>query len=679
MIDPDEADILIYERGLQNAQKLTTNITKSITSIQESTYTCQKLFEPILLTNQRLATLSRNIEEVADSIASIKDVATDASKHDMNLSQPIEKIGLQKYFKSIYKLEDVLENLAESANKSNYLPRERILSNPNEFQGMSTNLQASVMNAEKKLQQYFLRTLNTLEPFDPQINMNKRSAFPYFEDAALERLNEIMTFFHGQNKYPELVEVLIQQRSEYIMKCMAFCEQFTKSLTQSEQSPYEKGESGVISYCEALTGFISNEQNLLEDLNIQNYDADSLSNVRTTLIKILSPVITSFIRVVHHNMSLVKRKPMLLGNFTFELNGCITKVIKSLNKISFLQQELEPLLKESEKFSLEILTSFITYISQKASALSSLPTDFGITEVSVDIMSKLRKLSDYSKEISELFKKLNPPLQSWLGKPEPNWYKKYSSLSKQELTDPQNPNVLLGCYYGDCLDDLCVSLDLRATSILSSSNHKTHPYFQLYQPEHNLLNGPSGSSSASSSADGSGSNHGISNNEVKSLVGFFLFSNIFLIDQIVSRSPELTELLNSVKQRSPRLKKLKKYYTEQYLIKWKKCVQTIMSLVSNNMMNSQTAAPQQAKKQKEQAKELLKNFNAVFEILCSNFKNLRITDPALRKELVHEITGLVSPVYKLVWNKYQDTFKNREKYLKYTPDQMNSMLSGLNK
>ncbi|KAL6940236.1 hypothetical protein ACO0QE_004133 [Hanseniaspora vineae] len=673
MIDSDEADILVYERGLQNAQKLTASINKSITSIQKSTYTCQKLFEPILSTNQRLATLSKNIEEAADSIASIKDVATDASKHDMVLSQPIEKIGLQKYFKSIYKIEDVLENLAESANRSNYLPRERIMSNPNEFQGMSTNLQTSVMNAEKKLQQYFLRTLNTLEPFDPQISMNKRSAFPYFEDADLEKLNEILKFFHGQNKYLELVEMLIQQRGEYIMKCMAFCEQFTKSLTHSEQSPYEKGQSGVISYCEALTGFISNEQNLLEDLNLQTYDADSLSNVRTILIKILSPVITSFTKVVHHNMSLVKKKPVLLGNFTFELNGCITKVIKSLNRISFLQQELEPLLKESEEFSMEILTSFITYIAQQSSGLNSLPSDFRITGISVDVMSKLRKLSDYSKEISELFKKLNPPLQSWLGKPEPTWHKYFTSLIKKELTNPQNPDVLLGCYYGDCLDALCISLDLRATAILSSSNHKAHSYFQSYQPEHNLLKDSSGSSNASSSAVGSGSNHGVSKSEVESLVGFFVFSNISLIEEIVSRSSDLTDLLNSVKQRTPRLERLKKKYLQQFLNKWGKCVQIIIPLNTNN------PNAQYSKKEKEDAKEKLRNFNTVLEILCSNFKNLKINDPAVKKELVHEITHYISPPYRVVWNKYQGTFKNREKYLKYTPDQMDTMLNALSK
>jgi len=257
------------------------------------------------------------------------------------------------------------------------------------------------------------------------------------------------------------------------------------------------------------------------------------------------------------------------------------------------------------------------------------------------------------------------PLQAWINPADSKWCKTYSSLNKQELGENIDSDALLACYYGDCLDALCVSLESRATVLLTSSDTKGHPYFQAYQSDHNLLEGSHDST--------------IGADEIKSLVGFFLISNISLIEQILSRSPEVDSAMSAIQQRQTRLHKLKKRYLEMYLTKWKKCTQTIMLLCTNQAANAQTSTPQQIKKQKESAKETLKNFNIVFDVLNANFKNLKISDQNLKKGLVDEIKRMVDPVYKLVWSKYKDTFKNREKYLKYTPEQMTSVLNGLSK
>ncbi|KAH3900682.1 GTP-Rho binding exocyst subunit EXO70 SCDLUD_003681 [Saccharomycodes ludwigii] len=665
MIDIDEADILVLQRGLNKTQLLTNSLTNSLTTIQKSAATSHQLFAPILLTNQRLTILTKNIEQSLDSLSSIKDVATDASKHDLVLSQPIEKVGLSQFIKAIYKIEDLLENMDDVASANNSSNS----SSTAEFHGVAANLQSTIANSERRLHQYLISLCNSIQPFDPQLYINKRLPFPYYEDLDLQEMKQILEFFQAQNKYDSILDLIIQQRSQFILKCMAFLEEFTKELTKTDNAPYEKGTSGILNYTEALTGVIPLEENFVTDLQLE----------KGTLVKILTPVISSFSKICQSNMKKVSGNMVNLGLFTFELDDCITKVIKALKNISLLQDQLVLIRQKCQQLSINLLDEMIIYINKKATNLNSLPSDFGITETTVDIMSKLRRFSDYQKEELTVLKNNPITIQSWLPGEDTKWYKAFHSLNKQELSNnttlsTTSPEVLLSCFIGDCLDDLCVSLEMRAAKLLSQPQQQnTHHYF--HRPS---LDGNDG--------EHIGGGNGVpSADEIKSLVGFFLVTNITLMEQILARSADLNTMLNVIPQRQPRIMKLKRRYLEYFLIQWKKITQSIMSLCTTAgggamMSTSLEDTPGgKTKKDKEHAKDVLRVFNEKLDELLSGFKRLKISDPGLKKWLVGEIKGMLEPVYKLVWNRYKDGFKHRQKHLKYSPEDLSSLLNGLSR
>lgn len=78
-IDIDEADILVLSQGLQKTSKLTFQINKSLQKIAATSNQSSQLFTPILARNNVLTTLQRNIESTLNSVASVKDLANEAS------------------------------------------------------------------------------------------------------------------------------------------------------------------------------------------------------------------------------------------------------------------------------------------------------------------------------------------------------------------------------------------------------------------------------------------------------------------------------------------------------------------------------------------------------------------------------------------------------------------------
>lgn len=78
-MDVDEADILVLSQGLEKSSRLTFEINKSLRKIGKTSNQSSNLFTPILSRNNMLVTLQRNIESVLNSVASVKDLANEAS------------------------------------------------------------------------------------------------------------------------------------------------------------------------------------------------------------------------------------------------------------------------------------------------------------------------------------------------------------------------------------------------------------------------------------------------------------------------------------------------------------------------------------------------------------------------------------------------------------------------
>ncbi|AAS53471.1 AFR100Wp [Eremothecium gossypii ATCC 10895] len=609
-IDVDEADILILSDGLKQVNELTREITGSLSKITSTTSKSSKLFAPIIETNTRLNVLKRNIESSFDSVSSIKDLASDASKYEIILEQEITQVGLRKFIKTLHKVDDIMDDLREKSKSTA------------DFRGIVTHLEELTMIGEKNLQIYFANKLNQIQPFDPQVYMNKKQNFPYYYDEDLNDIAAILDYF-GDTEQNPVTEIFMKQQGQLVLNSLAFLEPFTKQITSESNVPYQRGSSGFNSYTEAFITFVSGVSVLIDDVFVKLPDRRP-----AVFCKIVAPILHNYTKILRYNIDLVKDDINNYGLFSFELSENINRV-HQLFKGKPLQNNEQLLECEAELKSISesLFKDLIQYIGQKTASLAQLPTDNGVTEATVDVMSRLRKFSEYKSGCLATIQSMTR--ESWL----PNESKNVWTISMT----PKNAQQLLSCFFSDAIDYLTISLERKAQKILNpnlepevGAPHKRIPQMQR--------------------------------------IGFFVLTNITLIEQIVQRS-EINTVLEDIG--AARLVKLNARYVNYFASDWRDLASNLLDQVfvdSSGKISS---------KDKDQVKEKFRKFNEGFEQLVSNYKTCRITDPAMKKLLKQEIFALVAPMYERFHNRYKDSFKNPRKHIKYTPNELMNILNSL--
>ncbi|AGO13247.1 AaceriAFR100Wp [[Ashbya] aceris (nom. inval.)] len=609
-IDVDEADILILSDGLKQVNELTREITGSLSKITSTTSKSSRLFAPIIETNTRLNVLKRNIESSFDSVSSIKDLASDASKYEIILEQEIAQVGLRKFIKTLHKVDDIMDDLREKSKSTA------------DFRGIVTHLEELTMIGEKNLQIYFANKLNLIQPFDPQVYMNKKQNFPYYYDDDLHDIAAILDYF-GDTEQNPVIEIFMKQQGQLVLNSLAFLEPFTKQIASESNVPYQRGSSGFNSYTEAFIAFVSGVSLLVDDVFVKLPDRKP-----TVFSKIVAPILHNYTKLLRFNIDLVKDDINNYGLFSFELSENVNRV-HQLFKGKPLQNYDQLLECEAELKSISesLFKDLIQYIGHKTASLTQLPTDNGVTEATVDVMSRLRKFSEYKTGCLATIQSMTR--ESWL----PNESKNVWTISMT----PKNAQQLLSCFFSDAIDYLTISLERKAQKILNpnlepevGAPHKRIPQMQR--------------------------------------IGFFVLTNITLIEQIVQRS-EINTVLEDIG--AARLVKLNARYVNYFASDWRDLASNLLDQVfvdSSGKISS---------KDKDQVKEKFRKFNEGFEQLVSNYKTCRITDPAMKKLLKQEIFALVAPMYERFHNRYKDSFKNPRKHIKYTPNELMNILNSL--
>lgn len=617
-IDIDEADILVLSQELQKTSKLTFEINKSLKKIAATSNQSSQLFTPILARNNVLTTLQRNIESTLNSVASVKDLANEASKYEIILQKGINQVGLKQYTQVVHKLDDMLEDI-----QSGQANREE----NSEFHGILTHLEQLIKRSEAQLRVYFISILNSIKPFDPQINITKKMPFPYYEDQQLGALSWILDYFHGNSEGSIIQDILVGERSKLILKCMAFLEPFAKESSTAKNAPYEKGSSGMNSYTEALLGFIANEKSLVDDLYSQY--TESKPHV---LSQILSPLISAYAKLFGANLKIVRSNLENFGFFSFELVESINDVKKSLRGKELQNYNLlQDCTQEVRQVTQSLFRDAIDRIIKKANSISTIPSNNGVTEATVDTMSRLRKFSEYKNGCLGAMD--NITRENWL----PSNYKEKEYTLQNEALNWEDHNVLLSCFISDCIDTLAVNLERKAQIALMPNQ------------EPDVANPNS------------------SKNKHKQRIGFFILMNLTLVEQIVEKS-ELNLMLAG--EGHSRLERLKKRYISYMVSDWRDLTANLMDSVFIDSSGKKS-------KDKEQIKEKFRKFNEGFEDLVSKTKQYKLSDPSLKVTLKSEIISLVMPMYERFYSRYKDSFKNPRKHIKYTPDELTTVLNQL--
>lgn len=619
-IDIDEADVLVYTQGLERASRVTMQITKSLKSIATTSGHSSDLFTPIVTRNTVLSTLQRNIESALNSVASVKDLANEASKHEMILRKGLRDVGSKQYIKAIHKLDDMLDDIKAGSGK-------RV--DNSEFTGIRTHVEELIRDSETNLRVYFVSIVGSIKPFDPQININKKIPFPYYRDNQLAEMALIIDYFHNSvSDSARIEDVFIQERSETILKCMAFLEPFAKKVPLTS-APYEKESSGMVSYSEALLGFIANEKSLVDDLYSQE-----MSLKPKVFSGIIVPLLSAYIRLIDTNLDYVRKNLESAGILSFELADSVHNV-RRLLKASPLDdyRGLLECANNVHSVTQSLFRDAIQRIDTKVNQMSAIPADNGVTEATVDTMSRLRKFSEYKTGCLGAMESMKRDM--WLPSP-----CKEKDFTYQESQGLKGPSALLSCFLSDCIDILVVSLERRALRLLVPN----------VEPDVSSTN---------------------SNKKIpKPRIGFFIIMNMTLIEQIVEKS-KLNELL--AKDGHTRLEKLRKKYINYLISDWRDLTSNLMDSVFVDSTGKISS------KDKDQIKEKFRKFNEGFEELISKYKQYRLSDSGLKASLRSEIVSLVMPMYDRFYRRYKDSFKNPRKHIKYLPEELASILNQLGK
>ncbi|GAV55999.1 hypothetical protein ZYGR_0AZ01710 [Zygosaccharomyces rouxii] len=615
-IDVDEADVLVYTQGLERANRLTTDINKSLKNIALTSSHSSRLFTPILSRNNMLSVLQRNIESTLNSVSSVKDLANDASRHEIILSKGFKEVGLKQYIQAVHKLDDMLDDIKGGKEKH---------ADNAEFAGMLSHLTGLIRSSEVSLRKYFVALLTSIKPFDPQININKKMPFPYYTDEQLNDMVVILDYFHNASEDSTAIDKMVaDERCDWILKCMAFLEPFAKQISAAGSQPYEKGTSGLNSYAEALLGFIANEKSFVDDLYVQESDMKPM-----VFCNIVIPLITAYTRLVNLNLDYVRSNLANTGILVFELADSIHNVKRILRGTPLENAKpMDDCARSVHKVTQFLFKEVIQHVESRVNSMTSIPADNGVTEATVETMSRLRKFSDYRNGCLEAME--NITRESWLPI---NFRGKETTLPvNSELPTPQ---VRLSCFFSDCIDVLIVSLERKSQKLLMPNR----------EPEVATPNSKK--------------------NDHKPRIGFFIIMNMTLIEQIVEKS-ELNQVLGP--EGRSRMDKLKKRYINYMVADWRQLATNLMDSVFVDSTGKISS------KDKDQIKEKFHKFNEGFEELVSKYKQYRLSDPGLKSTLKSEIVSLVMPMYDRFYRRYKDSFKNPRKHIKYTPSELTSIL-----
>ncbi|CEP23316.1 unnamed protein product [Cyberlindnera jadinii] len=599
-VDIDEADAVVLQQSLSKTKELISQVSFSLKKITESSDRSVKLLTPIVNRNRQLAVFKKNVDDSVLAVSNVQGIASEAAFYEQKLGAArIENV--KQYITTLHKSEEILDKLNENKDDG-------------EFKGIRDNLRSTVLDGELKMETLFRVLLQPVsQSFDPQIYMSERRPFPYLEDSKLKDLGYIVDYFYGNGN--PIDQLYIDNRIKTIRESLAFLVPFTEEITKNPKVPYEKGTNGIGNYTEALLGFMSNEWSLLEDIY---KDPDTILR---HFLKIFEGCWNNYIQIVNKLLGKIQKFVANEGLLAFEL---LDNSVNLQNTIrSQTGAEYPPLntcIASCRELARSLFKELLIFTDQRVSSLTTLPQDNGVSEATVEVMSKARKFADFKEGALSVM--VGFKAGSWIPQPKPQWLAKWTSINATTVVDDDNPSELLSAFFSDVIDALIVSLEIKATQLMRK----------------------------------------------KSAIGYFLITNITLVEQISMRSG-IQEILDSTSL--SRLERLKKRALEMFLAGWK---QAAANLLDVNVVGKLSSKDRDAIKQK------FTNFNAEFEELVKGYKQYNITDPSLKKYLTKEISFIV-PLYHRFHDKHAggDFTKHTEKYIKYTNAEFDRIIDSLGK
>lgn len=428
----------------------------------------------------------------------------------------------------------------------------------------------------------------------------------------------VLAFFSNKGNLRMAHEAMEKALARKLTVKMAPFEEACNFQKRAANMPYERGSNGVAQYVDEL-----------------NKAASALYQVSAELLVLDTPVARNAVAQYLDN-----RVAKILGlycNF-LELNGVTGQdlvILDVLDNLAILDDHLGKVVNcnlgvskvaFSEYTRLlniaqVLLSEWVRYVESRVLALEKC-TDQSIPEVVVEVLSRIRRIAEYDS-VSLLMEDMK--LGSWLDvKPPLQFISVYTSVIPGAEGDATNRKAfLISSYILDLIDELMVNIEIR-------------------------LKEQSG------------------DNGLRKLTqGFLLVKNIVMIETIVNRLEGLYKKLGVVGQE--RLQRLKNRFLKLFLDDWNYASYIIIRDMTQITTTNAQHGGQNSNKEREQVKELFKNFNELFEEALKNYEKFNIQEKDLRNYLSSEIKKLIINAYNKLYDKYGsgDFTKNKAKYVKY--------------
>ncbi|EER31325.1 conserved hypothetical protein [Candida tropicalis MYA-3404] len=600
-IDVDEADIDVLEKNLLKSKELFESIDKSLFKIANKSQKASTTIKPVL---SQVNKLTKSKEDVEKGLALLEDVSASAEKinnFENILNNPVDTIGIVRYMNTLNQSKTLFKTVKPKFKQ---------------FTGILYNFEQLNDRSERKIQEYFQSLIRQ----DGNKLVEKK-----------EDIKMIFKYFQEQENDEYVNRLYLRARSGKLLTVLKPYEQSTVAAARENNRPYEKGSNGITQYTDIMINEVGQEVNLLRSCNLPV----------TFIGTIIEEQIFKYNEIIMKYNQVFSSPSLIIDNIVLilEILDNLNKFKYNLHKNGISNEEFNKTMGLFVQQNSVIFEEFILSVSKRFNNLPKF-TENSTQEVIVEIMSKLRKLSEFKAGLLQLIK--NHQLGDWVKSAQ--FAKVFSSVIINTNVDTSTPDFLLSSFYSDVIDDIMVSIEL---GLKMDQTMK------------------------------------------KSTQGFILVKNLFMLESIVNRSQDLFNSLGPLGME--RIGKLKNRFLKLFLEDWNHASFIIIRDMTNIVSQSAIAGSSSgttsgtgggpvsnlSNKEREQVKELFKNFNESFEQALATYSRYNFGDVGLKRYLGNEVKKLVMNAYFKLYDKYgtSDFTKNKSKYVKYDKIEFEKLLN----
>ncbi|KAJ6258229.1 hypothetical protein Dda_7148 [Drechslerella dactyloides] len=609
--EEEAAEVEVLHERLKKVATITDKITRSLGKLSGSAQQVEKSVQPILKQTGTLTALAGNIDAGILEIDKTMRLLDVVKHEESTIRKGPQVVGLAEYLSSIKRLSEGLAALRTT----------NLRSSQKAVKDMTLLLKTGAIQLEDQFRKTLVQESN---PSEPLHFITKKLPFPTFSSDKLNTLavlNEFLssTIATSSGLQSNAANVYVDVRGQYISTSLSSLSQgcVNTATRRTVTNPYEKGDNGIAHYAQALEGIFSAEYENI----IRLFSASSWLKVYTATTQPAITVFSNTIRQLNKHVLTYMISDCFLA---YDVIECITATATRLGTKTGEKTEFAEALKPLRLSASASFYELLEDLKRKGNNMPTVPLDFTVCEYTQNMMTRLRRLTDYQPAVAGLLISLG----------DRNWNTPYTptlTTNQQSFDVGADGNVFLANYCMDSIDRMLEIIEAKGKAVIKKQQQ----------------------------------------------VAVLMVNNVAYVETAIKRS-ELVSVL-SLGGGMQKVEKWRKRAVEEYMSPWKEAAGYLLDMTyTSKAAITVTAAgskPSLTSKDKEAIKEKFKAFNTLFDTLIQSHKSYVFPDKEVKAMLFKEIT-FISPLYGRFYDKYHEVVK--DKHVKYDSAGLQAVLASCN-